>query len=88
MKAPKEQAIPHLGYMGHLYVIANTILKSSKKHSAIFYLVDDVPQRGWKKFVEKLQQINGLEQQFTPPPPLPNNTQQSKKGQFKFSGFD
>jgi len=59
MKEKKEQKVPHLGYMGHLYSIANAILTSSKVHSAIFYLLEDVPNRGWKKFADgKLKGIN------------------------------
>lgn len=38
--------MPHIGYMGHLYRIANVIVKSSKQHSAINYLLDDVPKGG------------------------------------------
>jgi serine/threonine-protein phosphatase 6 regulatory subunit 3 len=78
MKSKREQHIPHLGYMGHLYVIANAVIASSKKHSAIFYYLDDVPQRGWRKFVEKLNQINAVANRQlgpTPPPVAKKNSQ-------------
>jgi serine/threonine-protein phosphatase 6 regulatory subunit 3 len=58
MRTPDEQYMPHQGYMGHLYVMANAVVASSKKHSAIYYLLEDVPNKAWKKFVEgKLKQV-------------------------------
>ena len=55
----REKYAQHQGYMGHLYRMANAIESSSKVHSAIYYLLQDVPNRAWKKFAEvKLKQIN------------------------------
>lgn len=67
MKSPKEQGIPHVGYMGHLHEIAAAIIKASKKHTAIFYLLDEVPARGWKKFVDKLNRLQSVQEQPHPP---------------------
>ncbi len=62
-----EQCIPHLGYMGHLINISNAILRSSKVHSAIYYLLEDIPNRGWKKFVDgKLKNENILRDKPVP----------------------
>jgi hypothetical protein len=81
MKSKEEQRTPHLGYMGHLWKIGNAIVKSSKQQSAVFYLLDDVPNRGWKKFTEKLNQVNALMEQPSPPPP----SALTKKSQFKMT---
>eukprot|EP01117_Protostelium_nocturnum_P020305 TRINITY_DN9074_c0_g1_i1.p1 TRINITY_DN9074_c0_g1~~TRINITY_DN9074_c0_g1_i1.p1 ORF type:complete len:398 (-),score=89.72 TRINITY_DN9074_c0_g1_i1:11-1204(-) len=42
-------------YMGHISNIAASISKSSKEHAAIFYLLEDIPNRGWKKFEDKMK---------------------------------
>jgi len=70
MRGDNERKIPRQGYMGHLYSIANAIAKSSKVHSAIFYLLEDIPNRGWKKFEVKLKVANKLvETPYTGYPP-------------------
>lgn len=74
------------GYMGHLYNIAIAIIKSSKVHSAIFYLLEDVPNRGWRKFEEKLKQVTKVvETNYTGYPPV--RTEQ-RKNDFQLSAND
>jgi len=85
MKDKRQQHIPHLGYMGHLYVIANAIMVASKRHSAIFYYLDDVPQRGWRKFVEKLNQVNAVAEKTLVDRSVIQNR---KSAQFKLSACD
>jgi len=59
LRAQEDMWIPRTGYMGHMYSIANAIVQSSKVHYAIYYLLEDTPNRGWKKFVDgKLKQVN------------------------------
>lgn len=81
----KEQYIPHLGYMGHLINISNAIIRSSKVHSAIFYLLEDIPNRGWKKFVDgKLKNENALRDK--PVPGIPANFRNGGTGFNMFGG--
>lgn len=50
--------MPRYGYMGHLYVMANAISASMKTHSTIFYFLEDLPNKAWKKFSENtLKQV-------------------------------
>lgn len=48
------------GYMGHLLAMAAAISQAAHINSAIFYLLEDVPHRGWKKIEDKIKQQNGL----------------------------
>lgn len=50
--------IPHHGYTGHLLLIGSAISRASHLNSAIFYLLEDIPNRGWKKLDEKLKLYN------------------------------
>jgi len=87
MKSKREQGIPHQGYMGHLFNIAHAIIRSAKVHSAIFYLLEDIPNRGWKKFETKFKAMNKLrETPFTGYPP-PTKIERRTNG-FQFSAND
>lgn len=57
---PKEKFRPHQGYMGHLFGIAGSIVKASKKHPAIYYLLEDQPNRSWKKIEKELQKYEKM----------------------------
>jgi len=86
MKTEQERGIPHQGYMGHLINIANSVIKTAKIHSAVFYFLEDVPNRGWKKFESRLKAVNKIMQtNYTgfPPPFL-----LEKKSMFQFGTND
>lgn len=73
--------------MGHLYNIAVAIIKSAKVHSAVFYLLEDVPNRGWRKFEEKLKQLTKVvETNYTGYPPTMRIEQ--RRDDFQLSAND
>lgn len=68
MKSPQQQHVPHLGYMGHLYRIANKVIEIAKGNPAISYFLEDLPQYSWNRFLSRLDQENKAMVQTNPPP--------------------
>eukprot|EP01116_Phalansterium_solitarium_P009041 TRINITY_DN23041_c0_g1_i1.p1 TRINITY_DN23041_c0_g1~~TRINITY_DN23041_c0_g1_i1.p1 ORF type:complete len:845 (-),score=245.55 TRINITY_DN23041_c0_g1_i1:154-2688(-) len=69
-----NRPVARYAYMGHLYLIANCIVSSSRNYACLFYLLEDTP--GWRKFENKLKLLNqaSMPDAVVKPEKKPNNS--------------